>query len=197
MPSALLHSKMMPVEWGVSRDLRDGYVLAIDQGTTSSRAILFNRFGEMVDGQQQEFRQIFPQPGWVLQDPEEIWTSVVEVVSSLFKLHPDCVSKIAAIGVTNQRETTVVWDKQTGVPVYPAIVWQSRQTSGICDALRQRGLDGLFREKTGLRLDAYFSGTKVKWILDHRLMACVEVDRWADAYHGLYECVTDVDVQYL
>lgn len=167
MLSALFHSKMMPVEWGVSRDLRDEYVLAIDQGTTSSRAILFNRFGEMVDGQQREFRQIFPQPGWVLQDPEEIWTSVVEVVSSLFKLHPDCVSKIAAIGITNQRETTVVWDKQTGVPVYPAIVWQSRQTSGICDALKQRGLDGLFREKTGLRLDAYFSGTKVKWILDH------------------------------
>ncbi|MGA8943972.1 MAG: glycerol kinase GlpK [Thermoactinomyces sp.] len=141
------------------------YVLAIDQGTTSSRAILFDHQGRIVDIAQQEYQQFFPEAGWVEQDAMEIWDSVQFVISSVLKSVK--VSEIAAIGITNQRETTVVWDKNTGLPVYHAIVWQSRQTAGICEELRQKGYNDIFRAKTGLLIDPYFSGTKVKWILDH------------------------------
>jgi glycerol kinase len=143
------------------------YVLAIDQGTTSSRAILFNREGKMVGTAQKEFTQLFPKPGWVEHDAMEIWSSVVGVIGEVLASHNISAQEVAAIGITNQRETTVVWDRQTGLPVYNAIVWQSRQTAEICEALKAQGLNDLFRERTGLLIDAYFSGTKVKWILDN------------------------------
>ncbi len=143
------------------------YVLAIDQGTTSSRAILFNRNAGILGITQQEFKQHFPNPGWVEHDAEEIWDSVVAVVKKLLKTTAIQPDEIAAIGITNQRETTVIWDKNTGKPIYHAIVWQSRQTSGICDTLIKAGHDKMVRQKTGLLIDAYFSGTKVKWILDN------------------------------
>ncbi|SDL30148.1 glycerol kinase [Maridesulfovibrio ferrireducens] len=143
------------------------YVLSIDQGTTSSRAIVFNKKGDVVNVTQKEFTQIFPKSGWVEHDAMEIWSSVQSVVAEALA-HPDISgSDIATIGITNQRETTVVWDKTTGKPVYNAIVWQSRQTMDICNELKEKGLDPMFREKTGLLIDAYFSGTKVKWILDN------------------------------
>ncbi|CCO22370.1 glycerol kinase GlpK [Maridesulfovibrio hydrothermalis] len=143
------------------------YVLSIDQGTTSSRAIVFNKKGDIVNVTQKEFTQIFPHSGWVEHDAMEIWSSVQSVVAEALA-HPDISgSEIATIGITNQRETTVVWDKNTGKPVYNAIVWQSRQTMDICNELKEKGLDPIFREKTGLLIDAYFSGTKVKWILDN------------------------------
>ncbi|MBR8658180.1 MULTISPECIES: glycerol kinase GlpK [Brevibacillus] len=143
------------------------YVLAIDQGTTSSRAILFNREGHMVGVAQREFTQIFPRPGWVEHDAMEIWSSVVGVIGEVLANHNISAQEVAAIGITNQRETTVVWDRHTGLPVYNAIVWQSRQTADICEELKAKGLNDLFRERTGLLIDAYFSGTKVKWILDN------------------------------
>jgi len=143
------------------------YVLAIDQGTTSSRAILFNDGGHIVNVAQQEFTQVFPQPGWVEHDAMEIWQSVQNVLAEVLQKQNASASEIAAIGITNQRETAVVWDKNTGIPVYNAIVWQSRQTSGICDELKAAGFSDTVRDKTGLLIDAYFSGTKVKWILDH------------------------------
>jgi glycerol kinase len=143
------------------------YVLAIDQGTTSSRAILFSRDGKIAGVAQKEFRQIFPKPGWVEHDGMEIWSSVVGVIGEVLASTNVSAGEVAAIGITNQRETTVVWDKHTGVPVYNAIVWQSRQTADICEELKAQGLNDLFRSKTGLLIDAYFSGTKVKWILDH------------------------------
>jgi glycerol kinase len=142
------------------------YILALDQGTTSSRAILFNKEGAVVHAAQHEFPQYFPQPGWVEQNANEIWGSILAVIASCLSESGVKPSEVAAIGITNQRETTIVWDKETGVPVYPAIVWQSRQTAGICEELKQQGLDDLFQRKTGLRIDPYFSGTKVKWILD-------------------------------
>ncbi len=141
------------------------YVLAIDQGTTSSRAILFDRKGNGKYTAQQEFTQHFPQPGWVEHDAQEIWASVKAVVANVVEQVD--VKDIAAIGITNQRETTVVWNRHTGTPVYHAIVWQSRQTLAICEDLKARGLNDTFRAKTGLLIDAYFSGTKIKWILDH------------------------------
>lgn len=143
------------------------HILALDQGTTSSRAILFDRDGKPATIAQREFAQIFPQPGWVEHDPREIWSSQAGVAAEALAragVHP---REVAAIGITNQRETTVVWDRRTGQPVYNAIVWQDRRTAGFCDRLRQEGLAELFRSKTGLVLDAYFSGTKVRWILDH------------------------------
>jgi glycerol kinase len=143
------------------------YVLSIDQGTTSSRAIIFNKKGEIVNVTQKEFTQIFPQSGWVEHDAMEIWSSVQSVVAEALA-HPEVTGEdIASIGITNQRETAVVWDKNTGKPVYNAIVWQSRQTMDICNELKAQGLESTFREKTGLLIDAYFSGTKVKWILDN------------------------------
>ncbi|MCG3082932.1 glycerol kinase GlpK [Anoxybacillus sp. LAT_35] len=145
----------------------DKYILALDQGTTSSRAILFNQKGEIVHIAQKEFTQYFPQPGWVEHNPNEIWGSILAVIATVLSEAAVEPKQIAAIGITNQRETTVVWDKQTGQPIYNAIVWQSRQTAQICEQLKQAGYDEVFREKTGLLIDAYFSGTKVKWILDH------------------------------
>ncbi|MCT4620028.1 MAG: glycerol kinase GlpK [Marinisporobacter sp.] len=143
------------------------YVMALDQGTTSCRAILFDHDGKIVKVAQKEFTQIYPKPGWVEHDAMEIWgtqSGVAREVLEIAGIRPD---EIAAIGITNQRETTVVWDKFTGKPIYNAIVWQSRQTAGICDELKERGLEDYIRENTGLVVDAYFSGTKVKWILDH------------------------------
>lgn len=143
------------------------YILSLDQGTTSSRAILFNKEGEIVHVAQKEFTQIFPKPGWVEHNASEIWGSILAVIASVMSESNVKPEQIAGLGITNQRETAVVWDKETGLPVYNAIVWQSRQTSGICDELRAKGYNDLFRDKTGLLIDAYFSGTKVKWILDN------------------------------
>ncbi|WP_067728992.1 glycerol kinase GlpK [Oceanobacillus damuensis] len=143
------------------------YILSIDQGTTSSRAIIVNHDGMIVETAQREFEQFFPQPGWVEHDANEIWNSVLACIAEVLRksdINPD---QIAGIGITNQRETTVVWDKTTGKPIYKAIVWQSRQTEGICKELRENGYEELFRNKTGLLIDPYFSGTKVKWILDN------------------------------
>ncbi|SCY28587.1 glycerol kinase GlpK [Desulfoluna spongiiphila] len=143
------------------------YIISIDQGTTSSRAILFDKAGEIKLVTQKEFTQIFPQPGWVEHDALEIWSSVQSVLAEALANKDISGDEIAAIGITNQRETTVVWDKNTGNPIYNAIVWQSRQTAGICDELKAKGLSDTVRDKTGLLIDAYFSGTKVKWILDN------------------------------
>lgn len=143
------------------------YILALDQGTTSSRAILFNRSGEIVHIAQQEFPQYFPKPGWVEQNANEIWSSILAVMASCLAESGIKPIQIAGIGITNQRETVVIWDKETGRPIYNAVVWQSRQTAGICDELKAKGLGDLFHRKTGLLIDPYFSGTKVKWILDH------------------------------
>ncbi|MCY9274259.1 glycerol kinase GlpK [Bacillus inaquosorum] len=143
------------------------YILSLDQGTTSSRAILFNKEGKIVHSAQKEFTQYFPHPGWVEHNANEIWGSVLAVIATVISESGISASQIAGIGITNQRETAVVWDKDTGNPVYNAIVWQSRQTSGICEELREKGYNDLFREKTGLLIDPYFSGTKVKWILDN------------------------------
>ncbi|MFD2044525.1 glycerol kinase GlpK [Ornithinibacillus salinisoli] len=143
------------------------YIMSIDQGTTSSRAIIFNHRGEIVESAQKEFEQHFPHPGWVEHDANEIWTSVLACIAEVLRKADIEPSQIAGIGITNQRETTVVWDKNTGKPVYNAIVWQSRQTEGICKELRDAGYNNMFKSKTGLLIDPYFSGTKVKWILDH------------------------------
>ena len=141
------------------------YVLALDQGTTSSRAILFDRNGRIVNMSQKEFTQIYPAPGWVEHNPLEIWETQVNAAKEAIRGVD--VSEIACIGITNQRETTILWDKNTGKPVYNAIVWQSRQSSDICDELKKLGLESYIRENTGLVIDAYFSGTKIKWILDN------------------------------
>ncbi|GCD09906.1 glycerol kinase GlpK [Clostridium tagluense] len=143
------------------------YVMALDQGTTSSRCILFDKKGLIVTSAQKEFTQIYPKAGWVEHDPMEIWSSQISVATEAMAKINATASDIAAIGITNQRETTVVWDRRTGVPVYNAIVWQCRRTSGTCDELREKGFDKVVRAKTGLILDAYFSGTKIKWILDN------------------------------
>lgn len=143
------------------------YIMSLDAGTTSNRCILFNEQGEMCSVAQKEFTQYFPKPGWVEHDPEEIWATQLEVAQKAMANLGAEAKDIAAIGITNQRETAIVWDKATGVPVYPAIVWQCRRTSEYCDSLKEKGLTEAFREKTGLVIDAYFSGTKVKWILDN------------------------------
>lgn len=143
------------------------YVMALDQGTTSSRAILFDHSSRIVGIAQKEFAQIYPKPGWVEHDPMEIWGTQSGVALEVLETTGIRPQEIVAIGITNQRETTIVWDKNTGKPVYNAIVWQDRRTAGICDELKERGLESYIRENTGLVVDAYFSGTKVKWILDH------------------------------
>ncbi|GAA0802578.1 glycerol kinase GlpK [Faecalicatena orotica] len=143
------------------------YVMALDSGTTSNRCILFNEKGEMCSMAQKEFTQYFPKPGWVEHNAEEIWSSQLEVAQQAMANINATAADIAAIGITNQRETTIVWDKESGEPVYQAIVWQCRRTSEYCDSLKEKGLTDKFREKTGLVIDAYFSGTKVKWILDN------------------------------
>ncbi|MEM9951610.1 MAG: glycerol kinase GlpK [Chloroflexota bacterium] len=138
------------------------FILSLDQGTTSSRAIVFNKNGEIVKTAQQEFTQIYPQPGWVEHNPAEIWETQLKVAREAAEGY-----NIAAIGITNQRETTIIWDKETGEPIHNAIVWQDRRTAKFCDELREEGFDQTILEKTGLVTDAYFSGTKVKWILDN------------------------------
>ena len=148
--------------------MMDGkYIVALDQGTTSSRAIIFNSDGSILGSAQKEFRQIFPQPGWVEHDPNEIWTTQHEVFRKVLAAHQVKASQILAIGITNQRETTVVWDRNTGEPIFNAIVWQDRRTAEICEKLKADGHEQYIRENTGLVVDAYFSGTKVQWILDH------------------------------
>lgn len=143
------------------------FVLALDQGTTSSRAILFNSAGEIAAVAQKEFRQIFPQPGWVEHDAVEIWASQSGVVTEALATAGVGFPDIAAIGITNQRETTIVWDRETGKPVYHAIVWQDRRTAGFCDELKRGGHEPLIQQRTGLLIDAYFSGSKIAWILDN------------------------------
>lgn len=143
------------------------YILALDQGTTSGRSILFDHDSNIVATAQSEFTQIFPKPGWVEHNANEIWSTQIGTISEVIAKANIDPNEIAAIGITNQRETAVVWDKNTGKPIYNAIVWQSRQTMEICDELKAQGLADVFHKKTGLLIDAYFSGTKVKWILDH------------------------------
>ena len=143
------------------------YVIALDAGTTSNRCILFNKKGEMCSVAQREFTQYFPEPGWVEHDADEIWASMLGVVVEAMNKIGATADDIAAIGITNQRETAIVWDKYTGEPIYHAIVWQCRRTSQYCDTLKEKGLTDVFRNKTGLIIDAYFSGTKIKWILEH------------------------------
>ncbi|MCM3144102.1 glycerol kinase GlpK [Brevibacillus sp. MER 51] len=143
------------------------YMLSLDQGTTSSRAILFDKSGAIIGVAQKEFTQIYPKPGWVEHNAEEIWESQLEVLKAVLLENHVKPEEIAGIGITNQRETTVVWDKHTGKPIHNAIVWQSRQSIDICNQLKEQGHEQTVREKTGLLIDAYFSGTKVKWLLDH------------------------------
>ena len=153
------------------------YIMALDQGTTSSRCILFNKKGDICSIAQREFEQIYPQPGWVEHDPMDIWSSQISVAAEAMSKIGATAKEIAAIGITNQRETTIVWDKQTGKPVYNAIVWQCRRTSDMIDALQEEGFDKVLREKTGLIPDAYFSATKLKWILDHVAGARARAER--------------------
>ena len=143
------------------------YILALDQGTTSCRAIVFDQKGQIISTAQQEFTQHFPEPGWVEHDPLEIWKTQSEMASKALDKKGIGADQIAGIGITNQRETIVVWDRQSGQPIYPAIVWQDKRTSDYCDQLKEAGHSKMVREKTGLVIDAYFSGTKVKWILDN------------------------------
>jgi glycerol kinase len=143
------------------------YILALDQGTTSSRALVFDKKGNIRSVAQKEFRQIFPKPGWVEHDPNEIWSSQVAVAAEAISKFGINGKAVAGIGITNQRETTLVWERKSGRPVYNAIVWQDRRTSGYCDELKEKGYAAVIREKTGLVIDSYFSGTKIKWILDN------------------------------
>ena len=147
--------------------MKEQYILAIDQGTSSSRAIVFNRQGESLAVAQKEFTQHFPQSGWVEHDPQEIWSSEAAVISEVMAGMGISGQDIAAVGITNQRETTILWDAETGEPVYNAIVWQDRRTAEYCDRLKADGLTETIRQKTGLIIDAYFSATKIKWVLDH------------------------------
>ncbi len=147
--------------------MSEKFILSLDQGTTSSRAILFNHNGEICAVSQQEFTQIYPEPGWVEHNADEIWQGQQLVAQNVLKEANITAKEIAAIGITNQRETTVIWDRATGEPIHNAIVWQDRRTAGLCDELKAKGLAPKFQEKTGLVIDAYFSGTKVKWLLDN------------------------------
>ena len=153
------------------------FIIALDQGTTSSRAVLFDEQGSIKGIAQQEFRQIFPQPGWVEHDPKEILKTQLSTLTKLIHDQRVDLSSIAAIGITNQRETAIVWDRKTGEPVYNAIVWQDKRTAPICEALKARGLEEYVRQNTGLVIDSYFSGTKVKWILDNVAGAREKADR--------------------
>lgn len=147
-----------------------GFVLAIDQGTTSTRAILFDDKMKVAGTGQQEFAQHYPASGWVEHDPEDIWASVLATVKSALKSAGRAASDVAAIGITNQRETVVIWDKATGKPIHNAIVWQDRRTAPLCQKLKKQGLEKKFTKKTGLLLDPYFSGTKIAWMLDLSLI---------------------------
>ncbi|MFB0918346.1 MAG: FGGY family carbohydrate kinase, partial [Clostridiaceae bacterium] len=143
------------------------YIIALDQGTTSSRAVIFNQEYKIVSMAQREFPQIYPRPGWVEHDPMNIWASQYSVIAEAMAKSSIPVDSVDAFAITNQRETTVLWDKRTGVPIYNAIVWQCRRTSKICEDLKERGFEEYIRKTTGLPVDAYFSGTKIKWILDN------------------------------
>jgi glycerol kinase len=143
------------------------YILALDQGTTSSRAILFDETGAAHASAQKEFRQIFPQAGWVEHDPQEIWSTQIGVAAEALSQGRVAAREVAAVGITNQRETTIVWDRKTGRPVYNAIVWQDRRTAAFCEELKASGVESEVQRKTGLKIDPYFSGTKIRWILDH------------------------------
>jgi glycerol kinase len=153
------------------------YILSLDQGTTSSRAILFDKGGRVAATAQQEFQQYFPKPGWVEHDPLEIWQSQLQVARQVIKAHGISAAQISAIGITNQRETTVLWARKTGQPVGRALVWQDRRTAAVCDALRAQGYAGKIQNKTGLVLDSYFSGTKLAWLLDHTPHARARAER--------------------
>ena len=141
--------------------------MALDQGTTSSRAVIFDHNGSIISMASKEFKQIYPKPGWVEHNPIEIWSSQIEVAKAALDKAGLESKDIAAIGITNQRETTILWDKDTGQPLYNAIVWQCRRTAPICDQLKEKGFAETIYQKTGLVIDAYFSGTKIKWILDN------------------------------
>lgn len=143
------------------------YIMSFDAGTTSNRAILFDKKGRICSMAQKEFKQIFPKAGWVEHDADEIWAGMLGVAVEAMNMIGAAANDIAAIGITNQRETTIVWDKATGIPVYNAIVWQCHRTSDYCDSLKAKGLTDTIQKKTGLVIDAYFSATKIKWILDH------------------------------
>jgi glycerol kinase len=145
----------------------DKYILSLDQGTTSSRAIIFNHAGQIIAEEQKEFKQYFPKPGWVEHDANEIWETQLFVARNVFKKSGISINQIASIGITNQRETVVLWDRKTGEPIYRAIVWQCRRTSEMCKVIEETGIKNIIRSKTGLILDAYFSGTKIKWLLDN------------------------------
>jgi len=153
------------------------YLLALDQGTSSSRSIVFDRQGRVVTMAQREFRQIYPQPGWVEHDPRDLWQTQLETAREALKQAKLRADQIQAVGITNQRETTLVWNRQTGEPVYNAIVWQDRRAENTCAELRERGASDTVLQKTGLRIDAYFSGTKLKWILDHVPGARAQAER--------------------
>ena len=163
------------------------YILSIDQGTTSSRAIIFNEKSEILSVAQQEFTQFFPEDGWVEHDPEEIWQSTIAVSRECIKKLGVEASEIAAIGITNQRETTIIWDKLTGQPIYNAIVWQDRRTAEFCTELEERGLGQVVTKKTGLLLDAYFSATKVRWLLDNVDGARARAER-GELLFGTVDC---------
>ena len=163
------------------------YILSIDQGTTSSRAIIFNEKSEILSVAQQEFTQFFPEDGWVEHDPEEIWQSTIAVSRECIKKLGVEASEIAAIGITNQRETTIIWDKLTGQPIYNAIVWQDRRTAEFCRELEERGLGQVVTKKTGLLLDAYFSATKVRWLLDNVDGARARAER-GELLFGTVDC---------
>jgi len=152
-------------------------IMALDQGTTSSRCVIFNKKGEIVSMAQREFEQLYPKAGWVEHSPMEIWATQFSVATEAMLQNKIQAKDIEAIGITNQRETTVIWDKRTGLPIHNAIVWQCRRTAFICDELKKQGLDTLIRKKTGLVVDAYFSGTKIKWILDNVKGARKEAER--------------------
>ena len=154
-----------------------GYILSFDQGTTSSRAIVFDKKGSIISTAQKEFTQIFPQPGWVEHNALEIWSTQLGVATEAILNAGLTTKDIAAIGITNQRETTVVWDRHTNQPICNAIVWQDRRTADYCDTLKKNGASEMIREKTGLVTDAYFSGTKVKWILDNVTGAREKADK--------------------
>ena len=145
----------------------DQYILALDQGTTSSRAIIFNKAGKILATAQKEFTQIFPEAGLVEHDANEIWSTQIGVAAEAITKAGLSIQNIAAIGITNQRETTVVWDKKTGIPVYNAIVWQDKRTASICESLKEKGLENHVKQTTGLVIDAYFSATKIHWLLEN------------------------------
>src|SRR5947209_2805130 len=163
------------------------YILSLDQGTTSSRAIVFNQQGGIVSIAQKEFKQFFPQPGWVEHDANEIWSSQVGVATEAIIKAGVTPKEINAIGITNQRETTVVWNRTTGKPIWNAIVWQDRRTSDYCQSLVKKGEDKKIREKTGLIADAYFSATKIKWILDH-IEGAKELANKSELAFGTIDC---------